>query len=103
MTQVFEGVLLWFQTWLTEFMVGILTAVLGLTAVGCTISTKNRGDWQLTFGSQVGFSTQADSSNPASVSTDFPSLEEWFKAKAAGEIDGPPAPEPEPTPEPVTP
>lgn len=78
-----------FSTAIAAVIVGLALAIFGL---GCTVTTKNNGQWRLTFGTQFGVETTSAQTapEPSTVGVDFPSLEEWIKR--------PPPPEPAPPP-----
>ena len=91
---------------LSEWLLGIILAVLTAAGLGCTTTTTNNGKWTIGWGTYLSIETEAKKTtgeqDPAKVNMEFPSLEEWILDTGDGEM-GPPEPEPTPAPEPAEP
>ena len=103
---MFNGILQGVFGHLSNWLLGLIIAVLTAAGLGCTLTTTNNGKWQATLGTSLTIETTATKTtgdeHPAKVNMDFPSLEEWIRDTGDDEM-GPPEPEPTPAPEPAEP
>jgi len=71
----------------------LILGFFGGCLTGCHFTTADRGDWQLTFGTQIGVSSNSSATQAkSSAGVEFPALEEWIKAKPEEPLPAPEQP-----------